>query len=82
MLKLISLTAAALMVGSITAQAQVAPRVVTSPQAQGQWYTAPNGCSYSRTQAPGQAPVWMLIKNPHHIGGKNAHRGCPSMIQG
>jgi len=47
-----------------------------------QWMTTANGCSYSRTQAPGQRPVWMLVQNPHHIGQGNAHRGCPSMIQG
>lgn len=48
----------------------------------GQWYQAPNGCSYSRTQAPGQPVVWMLILNPHHIGGRNATRACPSMLMG
>lgn len=47
----------------------------------GQWYHAPNGCSYSRTQAPGQPVVWMLILNPHHIGGRNATPNCPSMLQ-
>ncbi|MGH1577326.1 hypothetical protein [Planktotalea sp.] len=48
----------------------------------GQWYTAPNGCSYSRTQAPGQPVQWMLILNPHHIGGRNATSGCASILQG
>lgn len=48
----------------------------------GQWYIAPNGCSYSRTQAPGQPVQWMLILNPHHIGGKNATRACASILQG
>ncbi|MCE8006538.1 hypothetical protein [Aestuariivita sp.] len=46
----------------------------------GQWYTAPNGCSYSRAQAPGYPPSWHLILNPHHIGGKPAHSGCASML--
>ena len=60
-----------------------APRMPQGAQLIGQqWMTTADGCSYSRTQAPGQRPVWMLIKNPHHIGGKNAHRGCASMIQG
>ncbi len=48
----------------------------------GQWYTAPNGCSYSRTQAPGQPVMWMLIRNPHHIGGRNATSACASMLRG
>lgn len=48
----------------------------------GQWYIAPNGCSYSRTQAPGQPVMWMLIRNPHHIGGRNATSACASMLQG
>ncbi|WP_050929617.1 hypothetical protein [Aestuariivita boseongensis] len=47
---------------------------------QGQWYTAPNGCSYSRAQAPGYPPTWHLILNPHHIGGKPAHAGCAAML--
>lgn len=48
----------------------------------GQWYIAPNGCSYSRTQAPGQPVMWMLIQNPHHIGGRNATSACLSMLRG
>ena len=47
-----------------------------------QWYAAPNGCSYSRTQAPDQPVMWMLIQNPHHIGGRNATSACASMLQG
>lgn len=46
----------------------------------GQWYTAPNGCSYSRAQAPGYPPSWHLILNPHHIGQKAAHAGCAPML--
>lgn len=47
-----------------------------------QWYTAPNGCSYSRTQAPGYSAQWMLILNPHHIGGRRASPECPSILRG
>lgn len=47
---------------------------------QGQWFTAPNGCSYSRAQAPGYPPSWHLILNPHHIGQPTAHRGCAAML--
>ena len=46
----------------------------------GQWYTAPNGCSYSRAQAPGYPASWHLILNPHHIGQKPAHADCAAML--
>lgn len=68
---------------AVTAQAQQTLYNPTAVYAQaGQWYNAPNGCSYSRTQAPGQGVVWMLIANPHHIGGRNARASCPSMLRG
>lgn len=78
---------AAVALTSVPAAAQTAgaftPRAPQGTQMMGgQWMTTANGCSYSRTQAPGQRPVWMLIQNPHHIGQRNAHSGCPSMIQG
>lgn len=47
---------------------------------QGQWYTTPDGCSYSRAQAPGYPPSWHLIINPHHIGQPNAKASCPAML--
>ncbi|MEW2914835.1 hypothetical protein [Leisingera sp. JC11] len=43
-------------------------------------WTSPDGCTYSRTQAPGYAPVWYLVQNPHHVGMPNAHRGCPMTV--
>lgn len=46
----------------------------------GQWYVAPNGCSYSRAKAPGYAATWHLILNPHHIGQKPAHARCAAML--
>ena len=46
----------------------------------GQWFTAANGCSYSRAQAPGYPPSWHLIQNPHHIGKPTAKNGCPSIL--
>lgn len=45
-----------------------------------QWYTTDAGCSYSRAQAPGYAPTWHLILNPHHIGAPNAHSDCPIQL--
>ena len=47
-----------------------------------QWITTPNGCSYSRTQAPGYPVQWVLILNPHHIGQPNAHIGCAPVLGG
>ncbi len=44
---------------------------------EGQWYTSPAGCSYSRAQAPGEPVRWYLILNPHHIGQPKAKKGCP-----
>ena len=39
-----------------------------------QWWTAPNGCEYSRAGRPGET-VWYLIVN-------SAHRGCmPYLVQ-
>jgi hypothetical protein len=79
-----ALTAATLTFGAVTADAQVAPRTFMTPAVAqtGQWYIAPSGCSYTRTQAPGQSVIWMLIQNPHHIGGRNATAVCPRMLQG
>ncbi|MEO1138792.1 MAG: hypothetical protein AAFW87_04975 [Pseudomonadota bacterium] len=41
---------------------------------QGQWWTHPRGCEYSRAGRPGET-VWYLIIN-------TAKRGCPSYIVG
>jgi|GEM_PF-1825889 len=56
-------------------------RTSTAPaHANGQHMTLANGCSYSRAQAPGYAPTWHLILNPHHLGQPNAHKGCAPML--
>ena len=39
---------------------------------QGQWWTHPNGCQYSRAGRPGEV-VWFLIVN-------TAKKGCPTYI--
>lgn len=56
----------------------------TATNAPDQWKVLANGCSYSRTQAPGYAPQWILIQNPHHVGGKYVTKsmGCALLIQG
>ncbi|WP_439140027.1 hypothetical protein [Planktotalea sp.] len=81
---ILAATAATFTFGAVTAEAQTTPRTLNPPSVvqSGQWYIAPNGCSYSRTQAPGQAVQWMLIANPHHIGGRNATSACPRMLRG
>ncbi|MFD1344263.1 hypothetical protein [Litorisediminicola beolgyonensis] len=47
---------------------------------EGQWFTTQDGCTYSRTKAPGYPTRWVLILNPHHVGQKPAHRGCKVML--
>lgn len=46
----------------------------------GQWYTTPEGCSYSRAKAPGYPETWHLILNPHHIGKPAAKKSCPATL--
>lgn len=45
------------------------------------YFTTENGCTYRRAQAPGYAPTWHLVLNPHHIGRPAAHRGCPGSLR-
>ncbi len=61
--------------------AQRTPQIPVASNQGSQWMTTANGCSYSRTQAPGYGVVWVLILNPHHIGQPNAHRGCAPTIR-
>lgn len=82
----------ALLIASLAAagqQAQAAGPVRTAKpipagtvQTGSQWITTPDGCSYSRTQAPGYAAQWILILNPHHIGRPNAHMKCAPVLGG
>lgn len=75
-----ALTAAMLIAGPGFA-AGAAPKHPKPPAGfQGQWYTTPGGCSYSRAQAPGYPVTWHLILNPHHIGKPKAKRGCPPYL--
>ncbi len=41
---------------------------------QGQWWTHPSGCEYSRAGRPGET-MWFLILN-------TAKKGCPTYISG
>lgn len=58
-----------------------APVPAGTVQTGSQWITTPDGCSYSRTQAPGYPVQWILILNPHHIGKPNAHARCAPMLR-
>lgn len=61
--------------------AGAAPKLPMPPEGfQGQWFTTPNGCSYSRAKAPGYPTSWHLILNPHHIGQPPAKRSCPAVL--
>lgn len=46
----------------------------------GQLYVSPDGCTYSRAQAPGYAPTWHLVRNGAVLGLTNAHKGCATML--
>ena len=68
---ILALTAATLTFGAVTVEAQQTFYNPNPTYAQpGQWYIAPNGCSYSRTKAPGEGVVWMLISNRIILAGK------------
>ncbi len=45
-----------------------------------QIYTTPQGCSYSRAQAPGYPPTWHLILNPQRVGLPTPSGRCPVML--
>ncbi|UMA66249.1 hypothetical protein LVO79_07350 [Roseivivax marinus] len=89
-LTLMALALCAIAVGALAqpviapATQPAAPRTdphVSPPQSySGQWFTTPDRCTYSRTQAPGYRVRWILVLNPHHVGTPPAHRGCPGML--
>lgn len=60
---------------------KTAPTMGPPDSFQGQWYTTPDGCSYSRAQAPGYEVMWVLILNPHHIGKPAAGRHCETVLR-
>ncbi|WP_297768786.1 hypothetical protein [uncultured Roseovarius sp.] len=85
MKKILSIAAAATLVFAGTVQADVSKKVGRATQIkggtgsvappvshQGQWWTHPIGCEYSRAGRPGEI-VWYLIIN-------TARPGCPTYI--
>ena len=73
--KLLAATALFVASGSSFAEAQMRP----SADFKGQWFTTHDGCSYSRTHAPGYGVTWVLIQNPHHINQPDVSRHCVNM---
>ncbi|KAB2542237.1 hypothetical protein AL035_08480 [Salipiger aestuarii] len=53
-----------------------------APGYAGKTWVSPQGCSYSRAQAPGYAPTWHLILNGDRAGMTRAKRRCPGMLGG
>ena len=84
--------AAALGLASLSTEAADTPKDLILAQAQpfigtqgfvapqGNYMTTANGCTYRKTQAPGHPPRWILVVNPHHVGGKFAGRQCQGML--
>ncbi|MDA7430749.1 hypothetical protein PGB28_19990 [Primorskyibacter aestuariivivens] len=77
--------ATGLMAGAALAQSRTpdtaTPMLSTQGGAASAYMTTADGCTYRRAQAPGYAPTWILVLNPHHIGRPNSPRHCPGMRQ-
>jgi hypothetical protein len=76
----VALALAATQANAIGVAKRTAP-AAPSDSYQGQWYTTPDGCSYSRAKAPGYATMWVLIRNPYHIGQPPAGRHCATLLK-
>ncbi|MBY6115767.1 hypothetical protein KUW09_18320 [Mameliella alba] len=66
--------------GLVLAQANpfVTTQGIAAPQ--GDYMTTPEGCTYRRTQAPGQPVRWIIVVNPHHVGKTLSPRNCKAML--
>ena len=53
---------------------------LASAQSRDQWMTTADGCTYSRVQAPGYAPSWVLVRNPTHLKRAYGSRSCKNMM--
>lgn len=60
------------------AQPFVYTRGVSGPQ--GDYMTTKDGCTYRRTQAPGQPVRWIIVLNPHHVGKGVSPGKCKGML--
>jgi hypothetical protein len=53
---------------------------LSSGAALAQTYTTPDGCSYTRAQAPGYPATWHLIINPERVGLPTPTARCAAML--
>jgi hypothetical protein len=53
---------------------------LTSGAALAQTYTTPDGCSYTRAQAPGYPATWHLIINPEQVGLPTPTARCAHLL--
>lgn len=87
---LMTLAAASIGLATFTAPQMPEPLLLTQAQPfvttqgvvgpQGNYMTTPKGCTYRRTQAPGQPVRWIIVQNPHHIGGASSPGHCKAML--
>ena len=73
MKKLYALAGAATLALSLAAPA-------ANAQQREQWITTADGCTYSKTQAPGYPAQWVLVRNPTHLGLPPGGRHCKNML--
>jgi hypothetical protein len=92
-MSLFSLTAAAAVgLASLTTTDADTPKDLFLAQAQpfvttqgimgprGDYMTTADGCTYRRTQAPGQPVRWIIVLNPHHVGKSVSSGKCKGML--
>ena len=58
----------------------LAVSALSSGAALAQTYTTPDGCSYTRAQAPGYPATWHLILNPEQVGLPTPTTRCAAML--
>jgi hypothetical protein len=56
----------------VSTQSVIGPR--------GDYMTTADGCTYRRTQAPGQPVRWIIVLNPHHVGKSVSPGKCKGML--
>ncbi|WP_299603956.1 hypothetical protein [uncultured Tateyamaria sp.] len=72
--KTVAVPAAIILAGTASTATASTAVVKPSPAYQGQWWTHPLGCEYSRAGRPGET-MWFLIVNTRK-------KGCPAYIAG
>jgi len=81
MLKSATRLAAAIALGALTAGAAMANTVQRPPDSvTALIYTSPEGCTYTRAQAPGYPPSWHIVLNPQRLGLPRPAGRCPTTL--